>query len=118
MSIGTPEEVHEIRLKHERPIGSKDVTLRKRRTQISIGTPEEVHEIRLKRGRPFFLIKKKKGLPRFKRISCTSSGVPLKSGRPIGSKDVTLRKRKTQMSIGTPEEVHDNNNNNSSSSQG
>ena len=44
MSIGTPKEVHEIRLKHVRPIGSKDVTPRKWRTQISIGTPEEVHD--------------------------------------------------------------------------
>ena len=46
MSIGTPEEVHEIRLKCGRPIGSKDVIPRKRRTQISIGTPEEVHDIK------------------------------------------------------------------------
>ena len=44
MSIGTPEEVHEIRLKYGRPIGSKDVTSRKRRTQMSIGTSEEVHD--------------------------------------------------------------------------
>ena len=44
MSIGTPEEVHEIRLKRGRPIGSKDVTSRKRRTQMSIGTPEDVHD--------------------------------------------------------------------------
>ena len=41
-----------LRLKRGRPIGSKDVPPRKRRTQISIGTPEVVHEIRLKRGRP------------------------------------------------------------------
>ena len=77
MSIGIPEEVHEIRLKHERLIGLKDVTPQKRKTQMSIGTPEEVYEICLKRG------------------------------RPIGSKDVTPRKRKTQMSISTPKEVHD-----------
>ena len=43
MSIGTPEVVHEIRLKRGRPIGSKDVTPQKR-TQMSIGTPEEVHD--------------------------------------------------------------------------
>ena len=43
MSIGTLEEVHEICLKRGRPIGLKDVTPRKRRTQMSIGTPEEVH---------------------------------------------------------------------------
>ena len=67
----------ESKYKRGRPIGSKDVTPRKRRTQISIGTPEEVHEIRLK------------------------------CGRHIGSNDVTPRKRRTQMSIGTPEEVHD-----------
>ena len=77
MSIGTPEEVHEICLKRGRPIGSKDVTPRKGRTQIRMGTPEEVHEIRLK------------------------------YGRPIGSKNVIPRKRRTQMSIGTPKEVHD-----------
>ena len=76
MNISTPKEVHEIRLKHGGLIGSKDVSPRKRRTQMSIGTPKEVHEICLKRG------------------------------RPIGSKDVTPRKRRTQMSIGTPEEVH------------
>ena len=46
MSIGTPEEVHEIRLKRGKPIGLKDVTPRKRRTQMSIGTPEEVHDIK------------------------------------------------------------------------
>ena len=44
MSIGTPEVVHEIRLKRGRPIGSKDVTPQKRRTHMSIGTPEEVHD--------------------------------------------------------------------------
>ena len=44
MSIGTTEEVHEIHLKRGRRIGSKDVTPRKRRTQMSIGTPEEVHD--------------------------------------------------------------------------
>ena len=44
MSIGTPEDVHEIRLKRGRPIGSKDVTPHKRRTQRNIGTPEEVHD--------------------------------------------------------------------------
>ena len=60
-----------------RPIGSKDVPPRKRRTQMSIGTPEVVREINLKRG------------------------------RPIGSKDVPPQKRRTQMSIGTPEEVCD-----------
>ena len=43
MSIGTPEEVHELHLKRGRPIGSKDVPPQKRRTQMSIGTPEEVH---------------------------------------------------------------------------
>ena len=87
MSIGTPEEVHEIRLKRGRPIGSKDVTPRKRRTQINMGTPEEVHEIRLK---------------------CR---------RPIGSKDVIPRKRRTQMSIGTLEEVHDKKKKNNSQGQ-
>ena len=74
-----------LRLKRGRPIGSKDVPPRKRRTQMSISTPEVVHEIRLKRG------------------------------RPIGSKDVPPQKRRTQMSIGTPEEVHDKNNNNNNS---
>ena len=44
MSIGTPEVVHEIRLKRGRPIGSKDVPPQKRRTQMSIGTPEAVHD--------------------------------------------------------------------------
>ena len=44
---------------------------------MSIGTLEEVHEILLKRG------------------------------RPIGSNYVTPQKRRTQMSIGNPEEVHD-----------
>ena len=44
MSIGTSEEIHEIRLKRGRPIGSKDVTPRKRRTRMSIGTPNEVHD--------------------------------------------------------------------------
>ena len=44
MSIGTPEEVHEIRLKYGRTIGLKDVTPRKWRTQMSIGIPEEVHD--------------------------------------------------------------------------
>ena len=44
MSISTPEVVHELRLKRVRPIGSKDVPSRKRRTQMSIGTPEEVHD--------------------------------------------------------------------------
>ena len=51
MSIGTPEEVHEIRLKHGRPIGSKVVPLRKRRTQMSIGTLEEVHDSKKKKKR-------------------------------------------------------------------
>ena len=44
---------------------------------MSIDTSEVVHELRLKRR------------------------------RPIGSKDVPPQKRRTQMSIGTPEEVHD-----------
>ena len=44
MSIGTPEVVHELRLKREKPISSKDVPLQKRRTQMSIGTPEKVHD--------------------------------------------------------------------------
>ena len=77
MSIGTPEEVHETRLKRGRSIGSNDVSSRKRRTQMSTSTPEEVHKTRLK------------------------------CGRPIGLKDVSHRKRRTQMSIGTLEEVHD-----------
>ena len=34
----------EIHLKHGRPIGSKDVTPRKRRTQMRVDTPEEVHD--------------------------------------------------------------------------
>ena len=46
MSIGTPEVVHEIRLKRGRPIGSKNVTPWKGRTQMSIGTPEDVHDIK------------------------------------------------------------------------
>ena len=44
MSIGTPEEVHKTRLKHGKPIGSKDVSPQKKRTQMSIGTPEEVRD--------------------------------------------------------------------------
>ena len=44
MSIGTPEVVHELRLKRGKPIGSKDVPPWKRRTQMSIGTLEEVHD--------------------------------------------------------------------------
>ena len=44
MSIGTPEKVHEIRLKRGRPIGSKNVTPQKWRTQMSIGTSEELHD--------------------------------------------------------------------------
>ena len=44
MSIGTPEVVHELRLKRGKPIGSKDVPPQKRRTQMSIDTPEEVHD--------------------------------------------------------------------------
>ena len=44
MSIGTPEVVHELRLKRGKPIGSKNVPLQKRRTRMSIGTPEEVHD--------------------------------------------------------------------------
>ena len=35
------------------------------------------------------------------------SKIHLKRGRPIGSKDITPWKRKTQMRIDTPEEVHD-----------
>ena len=35
------------------------------------------------------------------------SKIRLKRGRPIGSKDITPQKRKTQMRIDTPEEVHD-----------
>ena len=34
MSIGTPEVVHELRLKIGKPIGSKDVPPQKRRTQM------------------------------------------------------------------------------------
>ena len=52
---------------------------------MSIGTPEVVHELCLKRG------------------------------KPIGSKDVPPQKRRTQMSIGTLEEVHDKENNNNNS---
>ena len=44
MNIGTPEVLHEICLKRGRPIGSKVVPPRKRRTQMGIGTPEEVHD--------------------------------------------------------------------------
>ena len=33
--------------------------------------------------------------------------IHLKRGRPIGSKDITFRKRGTQMRIDTLEEVHD-----------
>ena len=33
-----------ICLKHERPIDSKDITPRNRRTQMRIDTPEEVHD--------------------------------------------------------------------------
>ena len=33
--------------------------------------------------------------------------IRLKCGRPIGSKDITPRKRRTQMRIDIPEEVHD-----------
>ena len=35
------------------------------------------------------------------------SKICLKRGRPIGSKDITPRKRRTQMRIDTPEKVHD-----------
>ena len=35
------------------------------------------------------------------------SKICLKRGRPICSKDITPRKKKTQMRIDTPEEVHD-----------
>ena len=80
MSIGTPEVVHELRLKRGKSIGSKNVPPQKRRTQMSIGTPEVVHELRLKRG------------------------------KPIGSKDIPPQKRITQMSIGIPEVVHDKKN--------
>ena len=52
MNIGTPEVVHELRLKRGKPIGSKDVSPQKRRTHISIDTPKVVHELRLKRGKP------------------------------------------------------------------
>ena len=50
MSIGTLEEVHKTHLKRGGPIGSKDVSPQKRRTQISIGTPEEVHDKKKKSG--------------------------------------------------------------------
>ena len=39
------ENKSKIRLKHGRPIGSKDITLRKRRTQMRIDTSEKVHDI-------------------------------------------------------------------------
>ena len=35
---------YKIRLKREKPIGSKDITPRKRRTQMKIDTPKEVHD--------------------------------------------------------------------------
>ena len=35
------------------------------------------------------------------------SKIGLKRGRPIGSKDITPRKRITQRRIDTPEEMHD-----------
>ena len=38
------ENESKIRLKHGRPIGSKDITPRKRRTQMRIDTLEEVHD--------------------------------------------------------------------------
>ena len=44
MSIGTLEVVHELRLKHGKPIGSKDVPSHKRRTQMSIDTPKDIHD--------------------------------------------------------------------------
>ena len=49
MNIGTPEVVHEICLKRERPIGSKVVPPWKRRTQMGIGTLEEVHDSKKKK---------------------------------------------------------------------
>ena len=33
--------------------------------------------------------------------------ISLKCGKPIGSKDITPRKRRTQMRIDTPKEIHD-----------
>ena len=46
--INVPEKQlaneYKIRLKHGRPIGSKDITPRKRRTRIRIDTPEEVYD--------------------------------------------------------------------------
>ena len=44
MSIGTSEVVHGLRLKRGKLIGSKDVPLQKKRTQMSISTHEEVHD--------------------------------------------------------------------------
>ena len=41
---GQLENEYQIRLKHGRPIGSKDITPRKRGTQMRIDTPEEVHD--------------------------------------------------------------------------
>ena len=41
---GQLENESKIRLKHGRPIGSKDVTPRNRRTQMRIDTPEQVHD--------------------------------------------------------------------------
>ena len=35
------------------------------------------------------------------------SKICLKRGKPIGSKDITLRNRRTQRKIDTPEKVHD-----------
>ena len=51
--INVPEEQlaneSKIRLKHGRPIGSKDVTPQKWRTQMRIDTPEEVHDKKKKK---------------------------------------------------------------------
>ena len=42
-----------------------------------------------------------------KRQLVNESKIHLKCGRPIGSKDITPRKRRTQRRTDTPEEVHD-----------
>ena len=42
-----------------------------------------------------------------KRQLANESKICFKRGRPIGSKDITHRKRRTQRRIDTPEEVHD-----------
>ena len=41
---GQLANVSKICLKHERPIGSKDITFQNRRTQRRIDTPKEVHD--------------------------------------------------------------------------